>query len=344
MRVSNPTSVPPVPQNENRRLRALRNIGILDSACEDLYDNITRVAASACETPISLISFVDADRQWFKARVGLEAQQTPRSDSFCAHAILGPDKVFVVPNALLDSRFANNPLVTGPPFVRFYAGALIASEGGLPLGTLCVIDSQPRHEYSKLSALLSTLADEVSLLLRMGESLKRLQEGMARLEIENRTDDLTGIGNRRGLKHTLKIEMARASRSREPLSVLVADVDLFKNYNDRYGHIAGDEVLMTLANLLQTSRRPFDYVARYGGEEFVMILPNTNSKDAAITAERFRCLIASHTWEKRQITVSVGVATSNAEAGSHTLISRADNALYRAKAAGRNCVACDGQP
>jgi GAF domain-containing protein len=135
--------ISPLPSNEPERLEALWRYGVLDTAPEEAFDELVQLAARICGTPIALISLVDASRQWFKARVGLEAQETPRDASFCAHA-LHDTKLFIVHDARADPRFASNPLVVGEPNIRFYAGAPIASPEGLNLGTLCVIDRQPR--------------------------------------------------------------------------------------------------------------------------------------------------------------------------------------------------------
>ncbi|KAA3625810.1 MAG: PAS domain S-box protein [Proteobacteria bacterium] len=134
---------PLIPVNEVRRLRALEELAILDTRPEERFDRITRLAKKVFDVPIALVSLVDRDRQWFKSRQGLDALETPRDISFCGHAIL-KESIFVVPDTLEDPRFADNPLVTGPPHIRFYAGRPLNSDRGERLGTLCVIDSSPR--------------------------------------------------------------------------------------------------------------------------------------------------------------------------------------------------------
>lgn len=134
---------PNYPHNETERLEFLKSLNILDSLPEQSFDTITSLASDICKTPIATISLVDDSRQWFKSKVGLNASETPRDISFCGHAILG-QKIFEVPNALDDDRFCDNPLVTGEPNIRFYAGIPLISSNQYALGTLCVIDNKPR--------------------------------------------------------------------------------------------------------------------------------------------------------------------------------------------------------
>lgn len=133
----------PLPHNEKQRLEALRSLLILDTPPEERFDRIAAFAAQEFGVPMALVSLVDRDRQWFKSNFGLEARETPRNISFCGHAI-ALSAPLVVPDALADQRFADNPLVTGHPFVRFYAGAGLRLPYGEVVGTLCVMDSRPR--------------------------------------------------------------------------------------------------------------------------------------------------------------------------------------------------------
>lgn len=174
----------PYPKNEPARLESLHQYNILDTPPEEAYDDVTLLATHICETPIALISFVDGDRQWVKSRVGLDIEETSRAISFCAHAILGSGDVFVVPDALADERFADNPLVTGGPHIRFYAGALLITRNGHSLGTLCVIDRQPRQLTTEQLAALRALRRQVITELELRRAVIQRDELQAALQQE----------------------------------------------------------------------------------------------------------------------------------------------------------------
>jgi two-component sensor histidine kinase len=166
---------------EEFRLTALRSYGILDTPREEDFDEVVKVASAICDTPISVINLIDQGRQWFKAEVGLGVRETPLDSSICAHAILQPG-LFIVPDTTLDRRFADNALVTGDPHLRFYAGALLQTPEGFPLGTVCVLDYKPRELDEKQKAFLRLMANQVMKLIE----LRRINavEHTARLQAE----------------------------------------------------------------------------------------------------------------------------------------------------------------
>jgi len=151
-----------LPPDEEQRLAALRELELLDTEPEEAFDELVRRAAEATDSPVAVITLVDEARQWFKARVNLELESTDRDLSFCAHAILTPDDLTVVPDTLEDERFADNLLVTEDPNIRFYAGAPIFTPDGYPIGTLCVIDAAPRGLTDEQADALRDLARAVS--------------------------------------------------------------------------------------------------------------------------------------------------------------------------------------
>jgi GAF domain-containing protein len=165
-----------LPDNEAERLAVLHRYKILDTGLEQAFDNLTKLAAQICFSPIALITFVDETRHWFKAKCGLSACETSRELGFCAHAILQPQDVMIVPDALQDERFADNPLVLDEPYVRFYAGAPLVSPDGYPLGTICVIDQVPRELENAQIQALEMLAQQVISQLELRLTLERLAQ------------------------------------------------------------------------------------------------------------------------------------------------------------------------
>lgn len=150
----------PIPENEAARLETLRQYEILDTDSEESFNDLTRLAAYICNTPVALISLIDSKRQWFKSRLGVDAKETARDISFCGHAIM-QDGPFIVRDALDDERFRSNPLVTGEPHIRFYAGSPLMSPEGFKIGTLCVVDKYPRELNEQQIAALKILGNQV---------------------------------------------------------------------------------------------------------------------------------------------------------------------------------------
>lgn len=165
----------PLPKNESQRLKILWQYDILDTVPEEVFDELADLAAHICEAPIALISLVDENRQWFKSRIGVSVKETSRDISFCTHAIL-QNGLFVVSDATKDPRFRNNPLVTGPQKIRFYAGVPLRSPDGYALGTLCVLDKEPRILRPEQKKALVVLARHVETQLELRRHAKELSE------------------------------------------------------------------------------------------------------------------------------------------------------------------------
>lgn len=191
---------PEIPKNESERLQALEAYQILDTLPEREFDSITEIASYICQTPISLVSLIDKDRQWFKSHRGLDATETPREHAFCAHAINHPETPFIVEDSSKDDRFADNPLVTGDPHVRFYVGAPLVTSDGLAIGTLCVIDHEPRKLNDAQLTALRSLADQVIAQLELRKKVQELEQlKLALLEKNHETERFAHL-----ISHDLK--------------------------------------------------------------------------------------------------------------------------------------------
>jgi diguanylate cyclase len=480
-----PGAVPtPLPADEQERLAAVESLDLLDTPPEQVLDDLVAVAAAICGTPIALITIIDTGRVWNKARLGIQGSEVPREGAFCAYAIMHPDQVMEVPDARADARFAANPLVTGDPHIRFYAGAPLVTDDGRALGTLCVIDSVARTlteaqrqalgrlssiamrylQTSRTEAALLRLRQVMSTLSRMrtveeipdaaaavaraakellwadgaalmltpapgavhyetagiatrpadagdaaqvvldtrtdpaaakvlhtrrplyvpdapdspdvaqefvkrfdvssalyvpvtvdastfgmliiwwrtprralpdtasaaasmlateaGTTLSRLY-ALAALRQAADTDPLTGLLNRRSFGHALK-QLPVGS------TVLMLDLDRFKDVNDAGGHQAGDQILKAFADHLRAATRAQDLVARWGGEEFAIALPAGDAGSAGAMLGRLRA-----SWTRTPTFSSGATTTSVGETALHAL-TRADTALYEAKNHGRN--------
>ena len=332
----------------------------MDTLPEQAYDNFTKLASMICNTPIALITLLDEERQWFKSRFGLERSEIPREDAICNHTIMALDNIMVINDATQDGRFASNLLVAAEPNIRFYAGAPLVTSNGEALGTICVMDDKPRGITQDQLDALQVLSREVMGQFELRRSIATLEQSMlkqenyidqlqeyqrelekVRAELENQslTDPLTGVNNRRAFDTRFEEEFLRAKRYEVACSLILIDIDFFKQYNDTFGHTAGDEALIAVAAVLKEDVRIHDMVARYGGEEFAIILPNTDSKGAMVMGERFRRSIQRASWKHKQLTISVGVASLHEGIQKPMdLLRESDTALYEAKLAGRNLV------
>lgn len=195
----------PVPKNEKKRLKVLWQYEVLDTVPEEVFDDLTDLAAHICETPIALISLVDEDRQWFKSKIGMTISETSRDVSFCAHAITS-EGLLIVPDATKDKRFKDNPLVAGGQRIRFYAGSPLITPDGHALGTLCVLDKRPRTLRPEQQQALRVLAHHVMTQLELRRHARELDQAHAN-------------------GHQIKSELARAHAE---ITRLRRELDQFK--------------------------------------------------------------------------------------------------------------------
>jgi diguanylate cyclase (GGDEF)-like protein len=341
---------------ESARLAEVRSYGVLDTVPEHDFDAIVALAAEICGTPISAISIVDDRRQWFKSRVGLAVAQTSRDDSFCSHAIETPDEIFVVADASKDARFVKSELVTGPPHMRFYAGAPICSPGGLPLGALCVIDVVPRTFSRKQARALRTLADQVQAQLQvrrqfrdarereeaLATSRRRLRERTSEIEVlrhANDHDALTGLLSRARFERAVLEKTKDPRILPNPFAVIVLNIDDFHEVNASYGVASGNLLLKAVAGTV-ASLAERALVGRLYADEFAILVELDDPAEVCDLAETvIRSFARPFTIDREavRISASAGIAyATGAREHSTDLIADADTALERARELGGN--------
>jgi len=337
----------PTPQNESDRLRFLRTLRLDFSAPIPELQKLAVVASRIADTPIALVSLVDAEVQSFAANVGLPGvESTSRDVAFCAHAIMQSGQL-VVPDAEQDPRFRNNPLVTGAPDIRSYIGSVLEPEDGVRLGTLCVIDTKPRDFSPDVLAQLDHLSDAATALLLAYRDRLALRE---RLELEEREqaalrdkadcDPLTGLLNQAGFRDRVEAMLANAHG---PETLAIIDVDHFKQVNDRWGHPFGDRYLQVIARGLSENLGPAAVVGRIGGDEFAALLPNEGPEAQMAAIDRARTWIRGAVVdlgkpELGRLSIGLCSVAQVPERSFEALYQRADIALYATKERGRNAT------
>lgn len=335
-----------VHRDDAARLAALHRYGILDTELEPAFDDLASIAGHVCGTPIALISFVDRNRQWMKSHIGVEVTEVPLSQSVCRHAVVQPG-VFEVPDLALDPRFSRLDIVTQSEPLKFYAGAPLVTPDGFALGTLCVLDHQPRVLSQMQRDMLEALAQQVIRLLelkrvndRQSEMLAELEAARQRMAVLAHTDVLTGLANRRSFTERLRQEHALLQRDGVAACLLMMDIDHFKRINDVHGHHVGDQALQWFADQCRAVFRAADVVCRWGGEEFLALLPRTRLEEAQAVADRMHAALAAQpvpdTDPPLHLMVSMGLGNFGALRPLDETLQALDAALYRAKNEGRN--------
>jgi diguanylate cyclase (GGDEF)-like protein len=346
--------IPDIPVDEARRLTALHATRLLGSAPEEAFDRITRMAARLLHAPTALVSLVDKDVQWFKSRCGFEDTETARDISFCGHAILEHEPL-VVSDASKDPRFCRNPMVTGEDHVRFYVGVPLYSVDRMPIGTLCVIDREPRELGAEELDMLRDLARMVEQLIHhrqlagaaqalhshvlLDGGNPELAAAAGQVEFLLNHDQLTGLSNRQALLRT--IGEGLETWREQGMQTLVASINLdkFKRLNESLGHHAGDQALVSITWSLQSVLRPEDLLARVGNDEFMVLLPGLG--DDSVARDRLRQIMqAVHREFKAPagaipLTCSIGYAIFPQDGDSaDVLMNNATLATRRAKLMG----------
>jgi len=264
----------PIPLDETVRLQSLHSLRILDSVPEERFNRITRMAQRLFEVDICLVSFVASDRQWFRTKQGADAGQMPRNIS-CSDFATCDGELLVVEDALDDPRFADNPLVTDDPRIRFYAGYPIHAPNGQRIGKICLVDSEPRRFSTRDE---KTLTDFASLVDDELASSSRIH-----------VDELTGVANRRGFMTVAHHVLPLCARNGLSVELLFFDLDDFKKFNDEFGHDVGDRALRLFAKSLLKGFRSADVVARLGGDEFAVMMAGESAfSQRALKAMRGR--------------------------------------------------------
>lgn len=310
-----------IPADEAERIESLQALEILDTPPEERFDRVTRLAKRIFGVPIVAVSLIDTNRQWFKSCIGLDVTESPRETSFCGHAIHS-DTIYLVTDAQADPRFHDNPLVQGDPHIRFYAGCPLGIGPGSRIGTLCLIDREPRSFSEDDAAALRDLAGMVE------QELVAIR--MATL------DELTQLSNRRGLLALGQNTISLARRFNKSALMFFVDLDGFKPINDKFGHAAGDQALKDFAQLLIESFREADVIARPGGDEFVVLCADCPESEATGMIARLRGNVERHNREAARgydIRFSVG-AVAYDPSRHHAiadLVAEADALMYQRK-------------
>ncbi len=296
--------------------RALIDLDLLGTGPDERFDRLTRLARHLFDTPLALLSLSGSDRRWIKSRINLDPSKTPPELSFCAQAM--DDDMLIVPDASRDERFRDHPAVRNLPEIRFYAGCPVKGPDGISLGTLCVIDHEPREIGEEEAGVLKDLA-------------WMLEQELKSLSLATR-DELTGLTNRRGFDAIAEHTIAMCRRVGEPATLLYFDLDEFKEINDSLGHAAGDRVLRSFSHHLNSTFRDSDVVARVGGDEFCVLLTSATTEDVQRPLSLLKGRLRTRGGEP-SVAFSVGVASydPSRHQSVQALVNEADMQMYRHK-------------
>ena len=299
---------PPIPIDEASRIDSLFKLDVLDTDPDERFDRITRLAKRMFDVPIALISLVDKKRQWFKSKQGLDANETSRKVSFCAHAIAKPvpldskHRIMEITNTLLDNRFKHNPLVLDQPKIRFYAGFVLQSHNDYNLGTLCIVDSKPRK--------LSTTEREALFDFGM-----ITQNALQSLRHEDKDID-TELYNRRGFLSIAEFMLENSCQQKVSTTLIYFDMLNFPSLVMQYSNLIEKEILENFVKLLKSMFRESDLLARIDTGRFVALTTHQHNFNVEDLLNRFKENVQvhnTHTQEKFRIKFRAGTITSSPE-------------------------------
>jgi diguanylate cyclase (GGDEF)-like protein len=305
-----PENLNSLSNNEQLRLAAIRHLDILDTPPDGAFDRLTQLAGRIFKVPIAIVTVVDADRIWFKSKLGLDADEVPLSPGLCASCIM-QDDVMVLKDAKQDAVALTNPLVAGEFGLRFYAGAPLKTTDGVNIGTFCLIDRAPRDltedERASLSDMAAIVMDTMEHRLASRRLLLQNLRVVEDAQKQANTDAMTGLGNRRALEAVVSRfeDVIRADGALD-MMVAVVDLDGLKQINDRRGHAAGDFLIVAFGAALQNALRAEDHIYRIGGDEFAILSPVSSEPDL----EQLRTRIVAVIEEVRRTTGFVEAGAS----------------------------------
>jgi len=341
-----------VPDNEKERLDALASYEILDTKPEQEFDDIAILAANVFSTPMANISLVDADRIWYKSLYGSDKNEVPRDFSFCSQSILSA-KPLLITDTHADKSHSQAGIVTNEPYIRFYMGVPLLSEDGNSLGALSVMDKSPKEPTDFQKEALVKLAQQVCTLLELRKARFQLDNQQLLVEVYkeqisamnaevsnlSRTDELSGLWNRKTLVYELGKELSRSRRSGSTFALLKLDIDDFSSLNDRRGKEYSNEVLRSLGALLIKATRDTDCCARFSGDQFIILMPNTDRSKANLVANRVRTSLKTLGELHDPVTASIGVAVVlAAQASEEDILGLAENCMQKVKDEGGNQI------
>lgn len=340
---------PPIPENDSERVKSLVDLDIIETPIIHSFECLTQLTKTLFDVPMVAITLIDSERQWLKAKQGLDFCETSRDLSFCAYAI-NQDDIFIVNDTLLDSRFFDHPSVVNDPKIRFYAGYPILSPLGYKVGTVCIMDHKPRvFPGEKLSCLkdIGWLVEAEMAAIKNKFHQKRLMEALKDAKRGQLIDSLTRLWNRKGIEKLLIEHAQFAKKHQEEFGIAMVDIDNFKSVNDKYGHCAGDAVLQEVSRRMLVACRESDFIGRWGGEEFLVIINGNRPTELVSIAERLRKNVCDsmisyqHMLLPVSITIGLDIWHPANSLDIEKMVNGPDKAMYEGKTSGKNKVVCN---